>query len=179
MLTDLWINPAQGPMTGGPINRLASIFDHVLDETSPFGEPRGVVPMSMWEDEDHIYVEAELPGMTDKDIDITVKDGMLVIRGERKPEPGRTPLYDGRCFGRVERAITLPAPVIADGVQAELKDGVLSLGLPKAPEAKPRKIALKVGRGGKARRGARVLARVAAALVTMALVLLGAVGMAH
>ncbi len=179
MLPDLWNDPVLAPMTGGPINRLASIFDRALGDGSPFGEARGVVPMAMWEDEDHIHVEAELPGMADKDLDITVQGGMLVIRGERKPGPGRAHLDGGRCFARFERAITLPAAVTTDGVQAELKDGVLSLALPRAPEAKPRKIPLKAGRSAEAGRGARALARVATALVTMVLVLLAAAGMAH
>jgi HSP20 family protein len=130
--------------------------------------------MAMREDDEHIYVEAELPGLTDKDVDITIQGGRLSIRGEREPEEGRTYLYDGRCYGRFERAITLPAAVATDGVRAELKDGILSLTLPKRPEAKPRKIALKAS----PRRVERALAKVAAALVTMALVLLAAVGTA-
>jgi Hsp20/alpha crystallin family len=83
-------------------------------------------------------------------------------------------LYDGRCSGQFERAITLPAAVATDGVRAELMDGILSLSLPKSPEAKPRKIAFKAC----SRRVERALAKVAAALVTMALVLLAAVGTA-
>jgi len=178
MLPDFGNDPALAPMTGGPINRRASLFDRALDEEGPFGETRGVVPMAMWRDEDRINIEAELPGVTEHDIDITVQDGMLLIRGERKPEPGRTHLYGGRCFARHERAIALPEAVTTDGVQAELKDGVLSIALPKAPEATPRKIALGSGRGAEARRGTRALAKVATALLTMALVLLAAVGTA-
>lgn len=179
MLPLLWIDPALSAMTGGPINRLASIFGRVFAEDSSIGAAVADVPMAMWEDDEHIYVEAELPGLTDQDVDITVQGGRLWIRGERKPEEGRTYLYDGRCYGRFERAITLPAAVTTDGVQAELKDGVLSLALPRAPEAKPRKIPLKAGRSAEAGRGARALARVATALVTMVLVLLAAAGMAH
>ncbi len=87
-------------------------------------------------------LEAELPGPTDEDVHITVHNGLLSIRGERKPKEGRTYLYYGRCYGRFERVITLPEAVATDDVRAELKDGILSLMVPKSPEAKPRKIAL-------------------------------------
>jgi HSP20 family protein len=101
------------------------------------------VPVSLWQDEDHVYIEAELPGLTDQDVDVTVHNGMLFIRGERKPEEGRQYLYNGRTWGRFERVITLPEAVDADTVQAELTNGILRVTLPKSPEAKPKKITLK------------------------------------
>jgi HSP20 family protein len=129
-----------------PINRLEGLFDRFFDD-SVFGfnfrtdEPG--VPVSLWQDEDHIYVEADLPGMTDADVEVTVHRGVLYIRGERKPEPNRQYLYDGRTWGRFERAITLPDEVDTEAVQAELTQGVLRVSMPKRPETKPRKIALK------------------------------------
>jgi HSP20 family protein len=142
MLPVLSNNLAPAPLTGGPINRLDSFFDRVLGDDRLFGQAWGAVPVAMWEDEDHIHVEAELPGMTDRDVEVTVHNGMLFVRGERKPEEGRRYLYNGRAYGRFERVINLPAAVTTDDVQARLTDGVLSLTLPKSPEAKPRKIAL-------------------------------------
>ena len=142
MLPILRNNAALRPMAGGPINRLDSIFDHVFGEDGPVGQVWGVVPLAMWEDDDRVYVEAELPGMTERDVEVTVHDGTLFIRGERKPEDGRRYLYDGRAHGRFERAITLPGPVDADGAEASLRDGMLSVSLPKSPEAKPKKIAI-------------------------------------
>jgi HSP20 family protein len=103
------------------------------------------MPLAMWQDDDHFYVEVELPGVSDGDMDITVHNGTLSIRGERKPEEGRRYLYNGRSYGRFERVITLPEAVNTDDVQATLKDGILSLTLPKSPEAKPRKITLQAG----------------------------------
>jgi len=137
-------NSAFAPAATGPINRLDSLFDRV------FGDDGGLMtrawsgaPLAMWEDDDHIWIEAELPGVSQDDVDITVHDGMLTIRGELKPAEGRRYLYNGRSYGRFERAIALPEAVDADGVQATLKDGVLMLDLPKSPAAKPRKIELK------------------------------------
>jgi len=99
----------------------------------------------MWEDDDRVSIEAELPGMADKDVDISVHDGILFIRGERRPEEGRRYLYNGLTYGRFERMITLPKNVDAQQAQATLKDGVLRIDLPKSPEAKPRKIAVTAG----------------------------------
>ena len=99
--------------------------------------------VSVWGDENHLHVEAELPGVSDKDVDITVHDGVLNIRAERRPDEGRTYLYNGRSFGRFERSIVLPEAVDAENVEASLSNGVLRIDLPKHPEARPKKITLK------------------------------------
>jgi HSP20 family protein len=143
MLPVLSNNSALVPNTGGPINRLDSLLDRVFGDDGLLGQGWGAVPVALWEDDDHVYVEAELPGLADGDVDITVHNGMLFIRGERKPEDGRCYLYNGRSYGRFERVITLPQAVHTEDVQATLKDGVLSITLPKSPAAKPRKIAVK------------------------------------
>jgi HSP20 family protein len=130
-----------------PANRLERLFDRFFDDSFfNFGvtpEWGAGVPVALWQDEDHVYLEAELPGLTDQDVDVTVHNGMLFIRGERKPEEGRQYLYNGRAWGRFERVITLPEAVDADNVQAELANGILRVALPKSPEAKPKKITLK------------------------------------
>jgi HSP20 family protein len=129
-----------------PMNRLEGLFDRLFDDNAfgfGFRADEAAVPISLWHDDDHIYVEADLPGMTDEDVEVTVHKGVLFIRGERKPESGRQYVYDGRSWGRFERAITLPDDVSADGVLAELSRGVLRLTLPKSPETKPKKITLK------------------------------------
>lgn len=136
MLPALWNESMLAPAIGGPDGRLSSLFDHV------FGGGWDGVPMAMWEDEDHLYIEADLPGIKDNKLDITIQGDRLSIRGERRREEGRNYLYDGRGHGRFERVMNLPEAVVADGVRAEMRDGVLSLVLPKRPEAKPYKIAL-------------------------------------
>jgi len=139
-------NDALAPFTAAPINRLDNLFDRV------FGNDGGVTdqawsgaPMAMWEDDEFLCVEAELPGVLEQDVDITVHNGTLSIRAERRPEEGRRYLYDSRTYGRFERVITLPEAVQTDNVEAMLKDGVLSIRLPRSPEAKPRKITLRSG----------------------------------
>ena len=103
MLPVLRNNSALAPVATGPINRLDSFFDRVFgDDGGLTGRAWNGTPVAMWEDDDHIVIEAELPGVADQDLDITVHNGMLFIRGERKPEQGRRYLYNGRWYGRFD-----------------------------------------------------------------------------
>jgi len=130
--------------TWSPANRLDAFFSPFHGEDGGvFGRALAGVPVAMWEDEDHVYVEAEMAGVREEDVDITVHDGRLFIRGERKPAEGRQYLYNGLAYGRFARVITLPDAVNTDNVEAKLADGMLSITLPKSPEAKPKKIQLK------------------------------------
>lgn len=145
MLPAIRNNETMTPWTT-PMNRLEGLFDRLFDDAVFGFSPRvdgTAAPISLWQDEDHIYVEADLPGMGEQDVEVTVHKGVLYIRGERKAEEGRRYLYNGRAWGRFERAITLPDAVDAASVQAELGQGVLRIALPKSPETKPRKITLK------------------------------------
>jgi HSP20 family protein len=144
MLPVLRNTSAMGPFATGPVNRLDGLFNRFFGEEGGFADPSwSGAPIAMWEDDDHIFIEADVPGMTDKDVDVTVHNGMLFIRCVRTPEEGRRYVYDGRSYGRFERAITLPEAVNTEDVQATLTDGVLRLVMAKSPEAKPKKITLK------------------------------------
>lgn len=138
---------ALAPTTGTPVNRLSTVFDRLFNDDPFFGPLMtapawSALPLSMWEDEQSVHVEVDAPGVTSQDIDVSVHDGDLVIRGERKSER-KEGGYDTRTYGRFEQRVTLPAPVDADKVEAKLTNGVLSLTCPKTEAAKPRKIAIK------------------------------------
>ena len=136
-------NSAPSPVAMGPINRLDWLLNPFFGDDGGFtGRAWSGVPVAMWEDDDHISIEAELPGVSDNDVDVTVHNGTLFIRGERKPEPGRRYRYNGREYGRFEQIVTLSEAVVTEGVQATLTHGVLRVDLPKCPEAKPKKITL-------------------------------------
>jgi HSP20 family protein len=136
-------NSAMAPWSA-PVNRLDRLFDGLCEDRTFDVSPSWTgVPVSLWEDEDHVYIEADLPGVCEQDVELTVHKGMLFIRGERKAGEARQYLYDGRAWGHFERVITLPEKVDGDNVQAELVNGVLRIALPKTPESKPKKIALK------------------------------------
>jgi len=125
------------------MNRLATLFDRLFDEGFPTAASNwSGLPISMWEDENHVHVEADAPGLTDKDIEVSVHNGVLFIRGERKAE-SREGGYDTRTYGRFEERVTLPSAVDADKVNARLANGVLTLVFPKSEEAKPRRITLR------------------------------------
>ena|SRR2546427_783528 len=104
--------------------------------------------IDLYEDKDNFFVRAELPGMKKEDIDLSLHDGSLSISGERKAEDKHqdAEVYRAeRFFGRFQRTITLPAPVAADKVKAQYKDGILTVTLPKTEEAKPKHIDVNVG----------------------------------
>jgi HSP20 family protein len=101
----------------------------------------------VFEDKDNVYVRAELAGMRKEDIDLSLHNGSLSISGERKADEKikEAEVYRAeRFFGRFQRTITLPTPVAADKIKAQYKDGILSVSLPKAEEAKPKHIDVSV-----------------------------------
>jgi HSP20 family protein len=112
----------------------------------------GIAPtfpaMNVWTDEDSAILTAELPGVSIDDIDISVEKDTLTLYGKRQPdelEEGATYHRRERRVGGFQRAFRLSFPVDADKVQAELKNGVLSVLLPRAEADKPKKIAIKAG----------------------------------
>ena len=100
------------------------------------------------EDENGIHLVAELPGLTEKDINITVEDNVLTISGEkkteRKEEKNEKYYYSERSFGSFTRAMTLPRGLKVDEIRAEYRNGLLKVDLPKAEELKPKKIDINV-----------------------------------
>jgi len=104
--------------------------------------------LNVWEDEQALYVEADLPGVDPAKIDVTVTEGnQLTIRGARTaPElAGATWVRQERPSGEFLHEIALPALVDADKVEARYDQGVLKLTLPKHEAVKPRKIQVKTG----------------------------------
>jgi HSP20 family protein len=102
------------------------------------------------EDDKAFHLEAELPGMTDKDIEVKVSGDMLTIKGEKreeKQEKGKHFHFSERRYGSFLRSFTLPDTVDRDKVEASFKDGVLTVILPKTAEAvkQQKKIEVKAG----------------------------------
>jgi HSP20 family protein len=103
-------------------------------------------PFDVSETEGEIIVKAEIPGMRVEDIDITLTDGLLTIKGERKMEKeNKQENYHRieRHFGTFSRSLNLGQKVKADGIDAGYKDGVLTVTLPKAEEDRPKRIEVK------------------------------------
>jgi HSP20 family protein len=107
-----------------------------------------VPAMNVWTDENSAVLTAELPGVSIEDVDISVERDTLTLRGERRREEMEEAVTyhrRERRFGGFHRAYRLPFQVDAGQVQAELKNGMLSILLPRAEADKPKKIAVKAG----------------------------------
>jgi len=138
------------------VGRLFGLRDE-LDRffETPFADlARGSQLLSVWspaidlfEDKDNVIVKAELPGMKKEDIGVSLHDGALSLSGERKSQTkseNAEICRTERFVGRFHRTVTLPVSVQADHVKAQYQDGVLTITLPKAEEAKPKQIEVKV-----------------------------------
>jgi len=134
------------------VNSMQEEFARLFGRVAPFVTPAASsavsVPLNVWEDDQALYVESDLPGIDPAKLDITVREGnQLTIQGERAtPEiAGATWVRQERAVGQFVREVGLPALVDADKVEARYENGVLRLTLPKHEGVKPRKIQVKTG----------------------------------
>ena len=125
-------------------NRMNRFMERAFSEpfSVAFTEPIGWMPaMDIVETAKELTVTAELPGMDQKDVDVSVENGVLTIRGEktdeREKEDKKTYLYE-RSYGAFQRSFMLPTTVETDKIAAEFEKGVLKVHLPKDGEAKPK-----------------------------------------
>ncbi|MDQ3622107.1 MAG: Hsp20/alpha crystallin family protein [Verrucomicrobiota bacterium] len=137
-----------------PFDRLASLRDE-MNRLWDFSFPSrdsglfsGWSPaLDVYDDKDNVVVTVELPGMKKEDIDISLHDGVLTVAGERRHDRGHKEgetFRSERYFGKFQRSVTLPTTVNFNHVKASYKDGILTIDLPKAEEAKPKHIEVSV-----------------------------------
>ena len=99
------------------------------------------------ETDNEVVLEAEVPGMEQSDINVTIRDNVLTLKGEKKQEKKvKEADYNRveRSYGSFARTLTLPTLVVADKASAKYENGVLKITLPKAEEVKPKEIAVEV-----------------------------------
>jgi HSP20 family protein len=130
------------PRTTLAFNRLSDLGSEL---SQLFEAPlTGWLPaLDVQENKDNYTVRVEVPGLRREDIEVALEDGALTISGERKPEvpvEGTEVHRQERFYGKFSRVITLPTVVAADKVKAQYKDGILTVTLVKAEEAKPKQI---------------------------------------
>ena len=127
------------------MNRLAREMDTLFGgSTNDLWSP----PVDVEETSDELVLTAELPGMKHEDIDIELEDGVLTIQGEKKEEQkdeGTQGLLYERRWGSFTRKFTLPRAVDANNINASYENGILTIHVPKAEEAKGRKIEITSG----------------------------------
>ncbi len=141
-------NPNQNPFG------LKSNMDRLFDDF--FGLDKGIWPentlkvvpaVDLKETEDHFLINAELPGMSKKEISISLENNVISISGEKKVEnEEKDNNYHRveRSYGKFHRAFELPGAVNRDKIEADYTDGILSIIIPKTEEAKPKQIEIKV-----------------------------------
>ena len=112
---------------------------------TPFRETAAFPLLDIRESDEALHVEAELPGVSQDDLEIVTLGAELTIKGRCRPRTGDENTYyrQERPFGEFCRVITLPADVDSEKVEATLKDGVLMLTLPKLASARSRRIPVK------------------------------------
>lgn len=115
-------------------------FQRALDEVGRNGHSPIGCPISVWQDEQHVHVHADVPGVTAEDLDLQFDDGKLWIRGKRDWFGDRSIDHNERRFGSFERGIVLPDSVDLNSIDASLEDGVLLVKLTRKPESQPRSI---------------------------------------
>ena len=143
---------------GGPVAWLRDEIDRLFDD---FGQParslfnfpsraNGPVPaLELTEGDKDYKLSAELPGLTDKDVEIEVADGVLSISGQKKEESERKEggyLMSERRYGSFTRSVALPADVDPDAIKASFANGVLTLTLGKDAKANARKRKIAIGK---------------------------------
>jgi HSP20 family protein len=111
--------------------------------------------IDVFEKDDRFVVKAEVPGMKEADIDVSVVGNRLIIKGERKAESEvekEDYYYSERSYGSFSRSIDIPSHVDAKKIEASYDDGVLEINLPKTPGVKPQKVSVSAKKRAKAKK---------------------------
>jgi HSP20 family protein len=131
-----------------PFSALQQELERMLGSAFGTFGPSGVYPpVDVFDTGDEFLVKAELPGVSPQDIEVSFEGDALTLRGERKlatPEADAAYHRRERSEGRFRRVVRLPGRVAGDAVGAEVRDGVLTIHVPKAAEQKPRRVDVRV-----------------------------------
>jgi HSP20 family protein len=134
-------------------NEMNRLFNTYFDQPNQTGRGNGTMrrwmpPMDLVETGDHYVLRADLPGLSDGDVNLQLEDNVLTLSGERKAEhEGRQEGYYRleRAFGAFSRSLTLPDGVEPDAIEAHFDRGVLEIRIPKPEQKKPRTVQITVG----------------------------------
>jgi HSP20 family protein len=130
-------------------NEMNRLFNTFVDQSAPTGAGRRwVPPMDLLETTENYVLRADLPGLSDDDVNVQLQDNVLTVSGERNAEHDQQ--QEGyhrleRAFGAFSRSLTLPDGVDPDAVHAHFDRGVLEIRIPKPEQKKPRQVQIKLG----------------------------------
>ena len=141
-----WVGARELGEMQSEVNRLLeSVFGRSAQSSA---HERAWVPAAdMYETKDELVIKIDLPGMSEKDVQVSITGDLLSLKGQRMESEDVKPeqyFRAERWAGRVERIFQLPIPVQADGVRASYRDGVLTVTLPKVESVKPKEIKIDV-----------------------------------
>ena len=128
-------------------NRFNTLFRDLNDAEAPLTTAAFVPAVDIYEDDKKVVLKLEVPGIEEKDLDVSVENNTLTVKGERKFETEEKEENFHRIerrYGSFFRAFTLPSTVDTEHVQAKYNAGVLKLELQKKPEAQPKQIKINV-----------------------------------
>jgi HSP20 family protein len=129
------------------LEEVEAMAREMFDGRESFFSRESLYSLDVYREKDDLVVKAELPGVEKKDLDISLEDGRLTIKAEKKKEEvteDADRYISERHFGQYSRTLKLPFPVNEKQITATLKDGLLEVRLPKAEEAKAKQIEIKV-----------------------------------
>jgi HSP20 family protein len=131
----------------GDINRMFDNFFGLRRTQRDMDGMRWTPRVNIEENDDRFELTAEIPGMEKNDINIDLRDHVLLIKGEKKFEKEKEnkdfQIFE-RCYGEFARTFTLPENVDTDKIEAEYKNGILMINIPKIEQAQPKEIKVKV-----------------------------------
>jgi HSP20 family protein len=133
-------------------DRINRLFNDAFPRSAEAGENLAASawhpPVDIYETEEGVSIQVDLPGVSKKDVSLEVKENILTIKGERKID--RAPVSEDhyyrkeRIFGAFQRSFAMDKAIAPDTIKATFKNGVLKIELPKPNEAKPRHISVKI-----------------------------------
>lgn len=140
-----WENPLRE--LDGIINRFNNNLAVANDSNGEITHPEWAPSIDVKENTESYLIRAELPGVAREDVNVTLENGLLTIRGEKKIEKSiaENKIHRTECvYGCFVRSFRLPQHVEEDNVSAKYKDGILNLVIPKAAKARPKEIIINV-----------------------------------
>jgi HSP20 family protein len=132
--------------TFAAMDQLRRNFEQAYRADEPAFEPVAGWPrVSLWDQGDALVLKADVPGLTDKELQLQLTQDVLTVTGQRRSDApeGYSVHRQERVPARFSRSFTLPCKVQGEAIAAALKDGVLTVTMPKAPESQPRQITVK------------------------------------
>lgn len=130
-----------------PIHSMFRDLDRTLAQNGGYSVGlRKVAPISVWSEGNSIYVEMDVPGIAQENLEVSLEKGQLTIKGKRPaPERQTEHVHEERFFGEFERHVTLGDNVSPDSVEASLRDGVLQVKVTRQPDAQRQKVTIQYG----------------------------------